>query len=157
MQSTAYTTTGNSNGRAYGEGYTGFSSGWLSDSLSLDAYAGQEILLRFELVTDDSTNFSGFVLDDVQLDAIGYASDFENDDGGWVSDGWIRTDNRLPQRMWVQVIEQRASERVIRRFLAQGSQEWVLVLEESTDSLIIALSPFAPMTTEAVSYTLQFE
>lgn len=157
LQATNYTTTANSNGRAYGAAYTGLSNAWLSDSLSLDAYAGQEILIRFEMVTDDSTNFSGFALDNVRLSEIGYDADFENDDGGWLSDGWIRTDNRLPQRMWVQIIEQGATERVIHRFLAQGNQQWQLDLTDSTDSLIIALSPFAPMTTEAVSYTLQVE
>lgn len=37
------------------------------------------------------------MLDDVSLDSIGYFSDFETDDGGWQSDGFVRIQNSLPQ------------------------------------------------------------
>ena len=37
------------------------------------------------------------MLDDVTLEAAGYSSDFEADDGGWVAEGFVRVQNVLPQ------------------------------------------------------------
>ena len=157
LQSIQHTTTANSNRRAYGEGYTGQSTTWLADSLALDAYVGQEILLRFEMVTDDAINYAGIAIDDMSLEAVGYRTDLEADNGGWVSEGWIHTDNRLPQRAWVQIVEQGNSDVLIHRFLADGDEQWQLDLQDSTASIQIAISPFAPMTTVPLSYSLQVE
>lgn len=49
-------------------------------------------VLRY--VTDAAVNGEGFMLDDVTLEAAGYTSDFEADDGGWVAEGfgaWSKT------------------------------------------------------------------
>ena len=45
---------------AYGPGYTGDSGQWLQERVDLTPLAGQEILIRFEYITDDSTNLGGF-------------------------------------------------------------------------------------------------
>jgi len=64
-------------------------------------YAGQSILVRFQMITDDAINQPGIAIDDVRIPEIGYVSDFELDDGGWEAEGWIRMDNVLPQQAWV--------------------------------------------------------
>ncbi|GAB5494667.1 MAG: immune inhibitor A [Phototrophicaceae bacterium] len=156
VQETSLMTSNNSNQRAYAMGYTGQSEGWQEQNIVLDSYAGQEILVRFEMVTDDAVNNSGIALDDMRLNAIAYSDDFETADDAWVAEGWIRTDNRLPQRAWVQVIEN-SPEPIIHRFLADGAENWELSLSDSTTSVTIAVSPFAPMTSETASYTLQVE
>jgi immune inhibitor A len=140
---------------AYGPGYTGESGGWVEESLSLAAYAGQNILLRFELVTDDGVTRPGLALDDIQIDALGYQSDFEADDGGWETDGWIRTDNRLPQQVWVQAVQLVAGEVQVSRWLAPAETQWTLPLAEGVDEVLIAVSPFAPVTTVPATYTLR--
>ena len=33
----------------------------------------------------------------MEIPEIGYSTDFETDDGGWESAGWVRMDNLLPQ------------------------------------------------------------
>jgi immune inhibitor A len=157
LQSTARMNGDNRFGRAYGLGYTGESSGWLNESISLDAYVGSEILVRFEMLTDDGVNFQGIVLDDIRLDALGYASDFEVDHGGWQSEGWIRTDNRLPQRAWLQVMQHQGSDSLISRYLVEGEGHWTLNIAPETTIVSIALSPFAPMTTEPIDYELRLE
>ncbi|HXV98232.1 MAG TPA: hypothetical protein VEC93_07405, partial [Anaerolineae bacterium] len=51
---TPHSATTNPSGNAYGPGYTGLSGGgptWLEESLDISAYAGQEVLIRFEYVT----------------------------------------------------------------------------------------------------------
>src|SRR5579871_3053803 len=103
--STAHTTSDNPNGAAYGVGYTGASNGWVSESIPLDAYAGKQILVRFEMITDDAVTRPGMAIDDVSIPEIKYTDNFEMSGGDWQPEGWIWTDNRLPEAGWVQVAE----------------------------------------------------
>ena len=84
-------------GNSYGWGYTGVTGDWIEQKLDLSTYAGKKIFIRFEYVTDAAVNGEGFMLDDVTLEAAGYSSDFEADDGGWVAEGFVRVQNVLPQ------------------------------------------------------------
>ena len=84
-------------GNSFGWGYTGATNQWIEESVDLSEYAGKNISLRFEYVTDDAVNGEGFLLDDVSVEAAGYQSDFEADDGGWTAEGFVRVQNVLPQ------------------------------------------------------------
>lgn len=160
---TEHTTTENPHHTAYGAGYTGVSGGgavpaWVEESVSLDAYAGREILVRFEMITDDAVNQAGMAVDDVRIDAIGYAEDFESGDGGWLSEGWIITDNRLPQYAWVQAVQRVGGELVVTRWQPEATvNEWTLDLVEGADTILLAISPFAPVTTVPTPYRLVAE
>jgi hypothetical protein len=94
----------NPSGNAYGWGYTGKSRGWIEETVDLSRFAGQKIFLRFEYITDAAVNGEGLLLDDVQVDAIGYRSDFEADDGGWAAEGFARIQNVLPQTFRLSLI-----------------------------------------------------
>ncbi|MFN8412126.1 MAG: immune inhibitor A [Anaerolineales bacterium] len=94
---TPSSTDTNPSGNSYGWGYTGVSNGWKEETVDLSQYAGKKIQVRFEYVTDDAVNGEGFLLDDVSVQATGYQSDFEADDGGWVAEGFARIQNTLPQ------------------------------------------------------------
>ncbi len=84
-------------GNSYGWGYNGQTNGWVDEKVDLSQFAGQKVQIRFEYVTDAALNGEGFLLDDVQIDAINYQSDFETDDGGWEAAGFVRVENVLPQ------------------------------------------------------------
>ncbi len=86
-------------GNSYGWGYNGLSGGgrWIHEKVDLSQYAGQEVQIRFEYITDAAVNGEGFLLDDMEIPEIGYASDFENDNGGWEAAGFVRIQNLLPQ------------------------------------------------------------
>ncbi|MFN3742747.1 MAG: hypothetical protein ACK4VW_08770 [Anaerolineales bacterium] len=84
-------------GNAYGWGYNGKSDGWIQESIDLSAFAGKKIWLRFEYITDDVITGVGLLLDDIRLPALGYQSDFEQDDGGWQAEGFRRVENYIPQ------------------------------------------------------------
>lgn len=57
----------------------------------------KKVQIRFEYITDAAVNGEGFLLDDVRVEAAGYTSDFETDDGGWIAEGFARVENVLPQ------------------------------------------------------------
>ncbi len=122
------------NGNSYGWALTGFSGGgedeaiWIEKSVDLSAYAGKEVLLRFEYITDAAVNGEGFLLDDVRVDAVDYFSDFESDDGGWEAQGFARVQNVLPQNFQLALI-------------SHGSETSVQILEiEAGNSLEINLN-----------------
>ena len=87
----------NPSGSSYGWGYTGKTNNWIQEEVDLSAYAGKKIQVRFEYITDALVNGEGFLLDDVQIDAIGYSEDFENGSNGWNAEGFVRVKNILPQ------------------------------------------------------------
>jgi immune inhibitor A len=92
-------------GNSYGWGYTGTTNGWIEEKIDLSAYAGKKISVRFEYLTDAAVNGEGLLLDDVKLEATGYSSDFEADDGGWQAEGFVRVQNVLPQTFGLALIK----------------------------------------------------
>ena len=157
IQHTPMTTRENPYEKAYGSGYTSVSVGWRRDRVILDDYIGQAILVRFELITDDALNNAGLALDNIELEAIDYSADFENDDGGWVAEGWLRTDNRLPQSAWLQVIQRQDDAITLSRWQVSGEAQFNVPIAPDAEQVIIAISPFAPVTTEDTTYTLVVE
>jgi immune inhibitor A len=96
-------TAENPMGNSLGWAYTGYSGGgseseWIQEAVDLSEYAGQQVLLRFEYVTDAAVNGEGILLDDVSIPAIGYEEGFEVDNGGWDGQGFVRLYNRIPQQ-----------------------------------------------------------
>lgn len=99
----------NPTGNSYGWGYTGFSGGggeseWTEESIDLSEFAGEQVLLRFEYVTDAAVNGEGLLLDDVSIAETNYFEDFEQGDGGWIAEGFARVQNVLPQTFRVALI-----------------------------------------------------
>jgi hypothetical protein len=98
------------NGNSYGWAYNGSSGGgeepvWIQEVLDLTPYRGREIQLRFDYITDAAVNGEGFLLDEVEIDAIGYQEGFENGLGGWQAEGFVRLYNQVPQTFQVVLIE----------------------------------------------------
>ncbi len=92
-------------GNSYGWGYTGVTNDWIEEKVDFSEYAGRKIFVRFEYVTDAAVNGEGLLLDDVKVDAAGYTSDFEADDGGWTAEGFVRVQNVLPQTFGLALIK----------------------------------------------------
>jgi hypothetical protein len=152
-------TGSNPNGNSYGWGYTGVSGSgnkgaeWIREQVDLSPYAGQQLLVRFEYITDEAVNKPGFVVDDVAIPEIGYSSDFEAGDDGWQAAGFIRHANVLPQRWLVQLILY-GSQTTVQRLELNPDQtgEWPIPLGGGTNRAVITISAFAPVTTEEASY-----
>ncbi len=91
-------------GNAHGWGYNGKSGTWIQESVDLSRFAGQTLWLRFEYVTDDAITGQGLLLDDISIPAIGYFSDFEQDEGGWQAEGfqYVQDTISVPFRLlWI--------------------------------------------------------
>ncbi|MDX1435561.1 MAG: immune inhibitor A [Anaerolineales bacterium] len=87
-------------GNSYGWGYTGQSgqgAEWIKESLDLSQFAGQEVQIRFEYVTDANVTGEGMLIDDIAIPELGYFEDFEDGEGDWIGNGFVRIENTLPQ------------------------------------------------------------
>lgn len=99
-----HTTTEDPLGVSYGPGYGGSSDGWVDERIDLSAYAGERILLRFEYITDDSSNASGWAVDSIAVPEAGFFDDAGSDAGGWQREGFRRVSEPLPQRFELRLI-----------------------------------------------------
>lgn len=91
-------------GNSYGWGYSGVTNDWIEERVDLSRYAGKKVFVRFEYITDAAVNGEGLLLDDVKVEAAGYRSDFEADEGGWQAEGFVRVQNVLPQTFGLALI-----------------------------------------------------
>jgi hypothetical protein len=155
---TPHTSTTNPSGNAYGPGYTGLSSGgpaWIEESLDLSQYAGQEIMIRFEYVTDDAVNRPGWAIDDIRIPEIGFQDDVENGINGWQAEGFVRMDNILPQRFLAQVLTVGDQVKLERIPLDQNNHGTLTItgLGTSLNRAVLMVSGLTPVTTQPASYS----
>ncbi len=156
-------TDSNPNHNNLGWGYTGVSGGiggprWITETVDLTPYAGQVILLRFEVVTDDAVNRPGVALDAIEIPEIGFRDGAE-EDLGWQAEGWARVTPWVPVRFALQVLRIRKDGAVRIERLPVGEEatgEWML--EAGPDRrVVLAISALARFTTEPAPYTLRIE
>ena len=145
-------------GVGFGPGYTGRSDGWQQDTIDLSPYAGSEVLIRFEYVTDEGVNDVGICIDDVSIPEIGFMDDAE-EPGTWEAMGFVRTDNSVKQQHLVQVIEF-GEETTVRQMEVDADGRGELILSEFGSGLrkaVVIIAPIAPKTTQQSTYVLSVE
>jgi hypothetical protein len=159
----------NPNGNSFGWALTGCSGDpastepgdpcnaqWIEQTADLTAFAGnEEVLVRFEYITDDAVNYPGFFVDDVSIPEIDYFDDMESGAEGWVSEGWILSDNILRQGWLLQLIElQDGQDPIITRIPVDenGVAQWTVENLGRRKNAILAISGLAPVTTEKALY-----
>lgn len=154
---TARTTTNNPHDNAYGPGYTGTTNGWVQETVDLTPYAGQDILVRFEYITDAAVTQPGMLIDDVSIPEIGYFADFESGPDEWIAEGWLLMDNVLPQRFLVQVVHPQNALAPVTRLLGGADDpagEWTVPVGGQYGDAILVIAGLAPVTTQQTQYTL---
>ncbi|MBN2006353.1 MAG: immune inhibitor A [Anaerolineae bacterium] len=151
----------NPNGNNFGCGLTGQSAGWQQLSAGLSAYAGQQIALRFEYITDAAVNQAGFALDDVEIVVDGrtvFFDDMEMHADGWIDEGFVRHANVLPQTWIVQLVLDGPEPQVERLLVQNGtSGTWTIPLSNQQNEAVITVSALAPVTTEVATYEILLE
>ncbi|HSB91240.1 MAG TPA: hypothetical protein VLD63_14590 [Anaerolineales bacterium] len=148
-------------GASYGWAYNGFSGGgdsgeWIDESVDLSEFAGQEIQLRFEYVTDAAVNLEGLMVDDVRLDALGYHEDFEQGDGGWEGQGFVRLYNRLPQTYRVMLVT-RGDQTTVQPIALDDNQhgEVSIHIGDSVQDVVLIVIGTARHTWQTSDYSYQ--
>lgn len=137
-------------GNAFGPGYTG-QIGWTIETVDLTQYAGLNVLLRFEYVTDDTVNGTGICLGNIAINNAELA------DAGWDALGFIQTDNSVSQSYIVRVIEI-GQETVVRDISLDNDQHATFTIEglgTGIDRAIIIVSAIAEHTAVPALFNLE--
>ena len=148
-------------GNSYGWGYNGESGNgpeWVQESVDISQFAGQQVQLRFEYVTDAAVNGEGFLLDDVAISETGYFSDFESDDGGWTADGFVRIQNILPQTYRLSVIHL-GQNTTVDQYSMSGDNVVDIPIEigGGTDEVVLVVSGTTRFTTQKAAYRFSIQ
>ena len=154
---TAHTSSSNPLSSAFGPGYTGSSDAWLQESISLQDWAGREVMLRFQYVTDAAINDHGLCVRNTALAGeSGQPEPLE-----WVPEGFVWTNNAVRQAYNVQVIyegQDGAGNRVDRMQLDASNKGEIVISPHSADGrIIVAVQAMAPSTRMPGSYSLGLE
>jgi hypothetical protein len=160
-----YTTDTNPNGTNLGNGYTGVSTNngdiatWVPESMDLSPYAGKEILLRFEYITDDGYNAQGLAVDDIRIPQLDYLETGEvAGDGEWAMDGFVHIGNEVPQNFYVGVITfDKDDKPTVQTLPLDGKNQGTLTIPGfGTDvrRATIVVAAMAPRTIQPAHYAL---
>ncbi|MBK8050358.1 MAG: immune inhibitor A [Anaerolineales bacterium] len=169
------TQTDNPSGNAFGPGYTGQSTqepsvdavgpgDWITETYDLSGYAGGPLWLQFNYMTDDAANSPGWLIRNIQIAAADgpiASSEGATIADGWASEGWILTDNQLPQRWLVQVLEFDRDKLVnVRRIpidAVTGKGQFDINDLNDQRRAVVAISGLTPVTSAPAEYAYQIE
>lgn len=147
----------------YGPALSGKSSdapdavnGWVRETVSLNQFTGNEILIRYHVLTDFETIGRGFALDDIAIAELGFFDNADSGTGSWDAQGFVRTGWLLPQQWAVRLIVHDLQPRVIPLSLNQLNQvrhSETLGAEGGT----LVVMPLTPFVDETAQYWLQID
>ena len=154
---------GNARAGEFGPAFNGRSNdvsgavdGWLKESVSLNAYTGRQVLIRFEVLTDSDIVGHGFAVDDIAIPELGYLNDAESGPAGWQASGFLQIGWQIPQQWAVQLIEAGPEPRVTSLPLNELNQgQWTVDIGQGGGVLIV--TPLTPFINETASYWLSLE
>lgn len=154
-----YTTNENTIGHNYGHGYTGASGGgaqaaWEDESIDLTPFAGKQVLIRFSMITDDAFSKTGMMIDNIRIPEIGFADGADKDTGFWQAAGWVRTDNKLPQRWQLRLVRADANGKPGVETIPLDSSGRATIKLGAGERAVLVVMATTPHTTERASYTL---
>ena len=141
-------------GAAFGPGYTGNSGGWRDEAVSLAEWAGREILLRFQYITDAAANDHGLCVRNAAAQGVDRAAV-----GEWTPDGFFwNGSNLVRQGFMVHAVYAGDENRVVPLELDDGNRG-DLILERGPDSgyIVVMVQALAPSTRLPGEYTLMLE
>jgi len=152
------TTDRNPNGTGLGHGFTGSSGGWKDQSFDLSPYAGGEILVRFEHVTDDAVNVHGICVDDIAISEIDYFDDAEGI-SDWEFDGFAQIDPTIRQEWLISIVREPSDGAVVveRVEVELGAADFIVWPPEGDEEVYLLISAATRVSILPAEYTLNFE
>lgn len=132
------------------EDISGQQYGWVQESVDLSPYAGREVLVGFEVLTDAGVHGRGVALDDIAIPELGYQTDVETGYDGWQAAGFVPVSTQLPQQWSVQIIYEGDMARV-EKLVLDGQNQIVTSLEVD-ERAVLVIAPTTPFTTEEAHY-----
>ncbi|MFL5627140.1 MAG: hypothetical protein ACJ788_16290, partial [Ktedonobacteraceae bacterium] len=157
-----YTTTNNPNGANWGNGYTGVSGNgnepvWVQERVDLSPFIGKKIQLRFEEITDEAVNLQGFAIDAIRIPELHFQDTLASDNG-WVSHGFVRSHNVVPEHFTIQALLYQGTQFTVKEAVVDiASGQVTLRIPNygvSVTHVVLIVSAYAAETTQLAHYQL---
>ena len=141
---------------SFGPGYTGSTDGWQKDSVSLDNWSGQEIMVRFQYITDAAIHDHGLCLRSLAASAGERTLPVE-----WITNGFVWSNNLVRQGFIVQVVYEgrEGSPNHVVKMTLDSNNRGELTLEPDTNArrIVAVIQSMAPSTRMPAGYTMRLE
>ena len=148
---TPNTSSENPIGNGFGAGYTGTSDGWLTEAVDLMPFAGKDIWIRFQYITDDAINAPGACFRNLSISGGGVTANSVH----WEADGFVYTYNSVEQDFQVQLITVGNEPQVHQLSLdANNAGEWKIQPPAEGERLVVSVGSLAEKTREPALYTI---
>ncbi len=133
-------------------------SEWMPQAVDLTPYAGQEILLRFEMVTLPAYERATFAVDNLTIQAIGWRDDGDLPDD-WALSGWSVVAERVPTEWMLTAVytgnQDDRPPRVERMLMGEGFDSNFRVWLGANETLILAVSALNMNTDQSAAFELE--
>lgn len=149
-----HTTPDRNVGNNYGEGWTG-STGpdWVDEQVDLTPFAGSEVMLRFEYVTDQSYNAAGFAFKDLRVPEVGLDEPGASEDA-WNAEGWMRVDAPIPERWNLRLVRTTRGGTAVDAVPVDAVGNATIQLDPSARRTVLVVAPTAPRTLVPANYSV---
>ncbi len=155
------TTEADPNGNNLGEGLTGDSNGWVMDRVDLSPFAGSDVILSLDVITDDAVSLAGVAAEDLRIviDGVDQETGSKSATAGWTPVGWLEIDPRLPQVWGLQLIVDQGQGEPIRVERVEVSHNGFATIEATEvppdATLTVVISGLTPATRNVASYQVK--
>ena len=137
--------------------WTGNSGRWVNEKIDLSEYAGDWIWLRFEGLFLSDEDIKGMLIDDVKINAIGFSDGFENGDGKWVTDGFVRVNDLLPQGFAVAAVIDDGEEKMVEYLTLDAGNQFDFSIDAGeAESVTFVITATTLFVTDEAGYKIEF-
>lgn len=135
--------------------YTGRSDAWREERIDLTPYAGQEVAIRFEYITDPILTYDGLALDNITVPEIGFFDDAESDLGEWAAEGFVRAPGKLPQQWHLLLVTRSATGLEVEELAVDSAGQLISdITSGSSEPALLIVAASAPRTLTPAGYEL---
>ncbi len=133
--------------------YTGRTQDWRHEAVDLTPFAGQQILLRFEMVTDPVLTYSGLAVDNLAIPEIGLFD--QGEPGSWSAEGFSLVTSAVAQPWHLQLITFPEHGPLVQSLpVVNGRALATIEQGDSQRRPILIVAASAPMTLVPAEYVL---
>ena len=141
----------------FGPSYNGDSDGWAKENISLDTYVGNDVLIRWDVLTESSIAEQGFAIDDISIPELDIYYDLETGLAAWQASGFLPVGHQIPQKWVVMFIEENGPEPVVTQLVLNDLNQGKWMLEVGKGGGVLAIMPQAPYINSPANYWLKIE
>ena len=138
----------------YGPSYNGQSDGWINEKISLDTYVGNDVLVRWDALTESSIAEQGFAIDDIGIPELDIFYDVETDLQGWQADGFLPVGHQIPQQWSVMFIEENGPEPIVTQLVLNDLHQGKWTIDIGKGGGVLAIMPQTPFVSSSANYWL---